>query len=188
MKRSFLGRFFCPKCSFRKSGAEWSKSTLTLTLTTFQDLSTCTVNKLIYHQMGCSLSKPWKNSDKDVVAAYQWDQRECGCGSNEFKLVAEPSDNTDFKAVKDAIDSKLYEAKDIVMENSDRDCFCAALNHEPAKDIINSEFAPGINAKIEPLGYVLDAFTWYEWHSNGQTTQKRFYLVLRIRDVGTKES
>lgn len=144
--------------------------------------------------MGCSYSKPWKKTG-DVVAAYQWDGRDCGCGSNTFKLVHEPAPddngatvNTSFQQVKDIVEPKLREASGLVIENATRSCFCASQNFDEGGEAINKDLAPSINAKLEPLGYVLDAFMWHEWHHNGQSSQKIYYLILRIRDIGALQT
>jgi len=129
-----------------------------------------------------------KNSEVSIFPAPpRWDEIECGCGTNEFKLVEEP-DNEEFSVVKDVIEPKLHEAVDLIMENATRGCCCDSLDFDPAIEAFNSELAPQINAKIEPLGYVVDAFSWNEWQYNGQTARKVSFLVLRIKEVGTKEA
>ncbi len=133
--------------------------------------------------MGCAYSKPWKNSSEDVVGAYRWDGRDCGCGSNEFKLMEEPDDK-EFGAVKDAIESNMTEAVDLVLENQTRSCCCDAIDYGAAIDAMNIDLFPSVNAKIEPLGYVVDAFAWTEWQYNGTSSYKISFLVLRIREVG----
>ena len=144
--------------------------------------------------MGCSFSKSWKASAEDTVGAYKWDERECCCcGSNKFKLVKEPDDhsNTEFQAVKDIVEPNLCDAADLIMEYTTRGCCCCdSLDFDRAIHAINNEWVLGINNKLksQSLGYVVDAFTWEEWQCNGQSLRETSFLVLRIKEVGVKES
>jgi hypothetical protein len=139
--------------------------------------------------MGCSYSKPWKNKYEGVIAAYQWEQRECGCGSNQFKLVEEPKDDAhNFASAKDIIEPKLSDAVDIIMENATRSCCCSALTFDVAVSGVNTEWAPDVNKQLERLGYEAEAFSWSEWQYNGQTAYEATYFVIRIKEVGTKVS
>ena len=126
--------------------------------------------------MGCPYSKPWKNTTDDIVGAYRWDERECGCGTNEFQLVEEPKADggkstnppPEFSSLKDIVEPKLPDAVDLIMEFATRSCCCASLDFEPAIEALHKEWCPDINAQIESLGYSIDAFSWKEWHYNGQ--------------------
>lgn len=136
--------------------------------------------------MGCSASKPWKkpsSEDNVIVGAYQWDERECGCGTNEFKLVEEPDSMVGFQNVKDIIEPKLYEAVDIIMENATRSCCCASLDFDPVIEVLNEEWCPKINARLEEqgAGFIVDAFTWKEWQYNGQSSREASFFILRIQ-------
>lgn len=136
--------------------------------------------------MGCSASKPWKNKYEGVVGAYQFDERDCGCGSNEFKLVEEPKDIPQFASVKDAIEPKLAAAVELVMENKTRGCCCDSTMFDVAVSAINQEWAPDINKSIASLGYAVDAFAWKEWQYNGQTSYEASYFCIRVKEVGVE--
>ena len=137
--------------------------------------------------MGCAASKPWKNKYEGVIGAYQWDERECGCGTNEFKLVEEPEDNVDFASAKDIIEPRLPDAVEIVMDNATRGCCCSALDFGVSVQGVNEEWAPEINEQLERLGLSVEAFSWKEWQYNGQTSYEVSFFVIRIKEIGTKE-
>mmetsp|Transcript_34515 Transcript_34515/g.50097 ORF Transcript_34515/g.50097 Transcript_34515/m.50097 type:complete len:156 (-) Transcript_34515:543-1010(-) len=144
--------------------------------------------------MGCNYSKPYKNdpSTPNVIAAYQWDERECGFGSNKFLLADEPDSSKDkdnnkdeFTKVKAIIEPKLDAAVDIIMEYATRGCFCDSLDFGPAIDVINKEWAVEVNAELVGYAcrYSVDAFAWKEWQYNGQSSRQASFLVLRISKV-----
>ena len=136
--------------------------------------------------MGCNYSKPWKKdpSNPNAVAAYQWDEKECGFGSNEFHLKEDYEEvDENFTKVKAVIEPKLPEAVDLIMEHATRGCFCDSLDFSPAVEAINGNgWAVGVNRMLDEanLGYSVDAFAWKEWHYNGQSSRQVTFLVLRI--------
>ena len=140
--------------------------------------------------MGCNHSKPYKK-DGNVVAAYQWEQRECGCGSNEFKEVF-MEDEKDLTVIDQAITPKLNEVVDIIMMHATRKC-CSALDFEPAVKVVNEEWVPKIEENIkkglgeEETTFTVDAFTWFEWQYNGQTSYKKTFFAIRVKDTSIEE-
>lgn len=136
------------------------------------------------NKMGnCACSKPWKNSDSSVVGAYYFDENECFCGSNTFKLESEP-DHKGWPDAKKVIEGQLSECAELVVEYATRGCCCESLRFEEAIVEINKSWSPGVNAKIEPMGYLVDCYTWSEWQYNGQSSRKKYFLVLRIKEAG----
>lgn len=138
--------------------------------------------------MGCNHSKHYKK-DSNVVLAYQWDERECGRGSNEFKQVLDGGDDKGLIDIAEMIDPKINELVDIIMMHAVRKWFCSALDFEPAVKVVNEEWAPKIEESIkkkygdEETRFTVDAFTWFEWHYNGQTAYKKTFFVIRVKNM-----
>ena len=140
--------------------------------------------------MGGNYSKPYKRSPDKLIGAYQWDQKELGFGTNTFKLVKSPKKPTDdffdlFPQIQAIIEPKLQLAVDIIKQTANREMIIGPKNFKETVSQMNSGWCADINTQLEQesLGCKVDAFKWSEWHSNGSTSRKRTFLVIRIMDV-----
>lgn len=99
----------------------------------------------------CACSKPWKNTDPSVVGAYYFDENECFCGSNTFKIFEEP-DKEGWSKAKKIIEAGLEEAAEITIEYATRDCCCDTLKFKESIAEMQKSWTPGIVSTLPDEG------------------------------------
>ena len=88
-------------------------------------------------------SKPWKNTDPSVLGAYYFDENECLCGSNTYKIAEEPNKEGWPKA-RQIIEAGLDEATEITIEYATRSCCCDSLRFGEVIAELQKSWMPGI--------------------------------------------